>query len=127
MAEFSKRVTELETRASDLVNSPTVQDGYRSGGHPAALAFQHLNTMASSRLRKAFPLFDRTDPLYRALFAESQLIVGEEILNKYRHRKEGEDYDYRKSIDRRFASLLQRLDSMINTVKGLEYKETHNG
>lgn len=83
--------------------------------------------MASSRLRKAFPLFDRTDRLYHALFAETKLIVGEEILNKYRYRKDGEDYDYRKAIDRRFASLLQRLDSMKSAVAELEYKEKHDG
>lgn len=107
--ELENKLSVIEKRASDLVNTPTVRDGYIKGGHPASLAFQHLNVMTQSRLKKNFPNFNRTNPLMRILWAQGKLIVGEEILNKYKHRLSGEPYDYAKVINKRFKDMFTKI------------------
>lgn len=109
LEELEKKLSVMEKRASDLVNTNTVREGYIKGGHPASLAFQHLNVMTQSRLKKNFPNFNRNNPLMRILWAEGKLIVGEEILNKYKYRLKGEPYDYAKMINKRFKDMLTKL------------------
>lgn len=120
--QLSQALMLMEKKAGDLVASNTVREGYMAHGHPAALGFQHLNTMTSSRIKKQFPLFDRSKQLYRILWAQGKLIVGEEILKKYENRKAGKTYDYAKSIDRRFKKMFADIEQYRDKLKELEYE-----
>lgn len=123
--QLSQALTLMEKKASDLVASPTVRVGYMAHGHPAALGFQHLNTMTSSRIKKRFPLFDRSEPLFRILWAQGKLIVGEEILKKYENRKAGKTYDYVKSINQRFKKMFADVEKYRDKLKELDYEASH--
>lgn len=123
--QLSQTLTLMEKKAGDLIASDTVREGYMAHGHPAALGFQHLNTMTSSRIKKQFPLFDRSEPLFRILWAQGKLIVGEEILKKYENRKAGKAYDYAKSIDRRFKKMFADIEQYRDKLKELEYGDAH--
>ena len=120
--QLSQALTAMEKKAGDLIASDTVREGYMAHGHPAALGFQHLNTMTSSRIKKQFPMFDRSKPLFRILWAQGKLIVGEEILKKYEARKAGKTYDYVKSIDRRFKKMFADIEQYRDKLKELEYE-----
>lgn len=120
--QLSQALMLMEKKAGDLIASDTVRDGYMAHGHPAALGFQHLNTMTSSRIKKQFPLFDRSEPLFRILWAQGKLIVGEEILKKYEARKAGKTYDYAKSIDRRFKKMFADVEQYRDKLKELDYE-----
>lgn len=120
--QLSQALTAMEKKAGDLIASDTVREGYMAHGHPAALGFQHLNTMTSSRIKKQFPLFDRSEPLFRILWAQGKLIVGEEILKKYEARRDGRTYDYAKSIDRRFKKMFADIEQYRDKLKELEYE-----
>jgi len=120
--QLSQALTAMEKKAGDLIASDTVREGYMAHGHPAALGFQHLNTMTSSRIKKQFPLFDRSEPLFRILWAQGKLIVGEEILKKYEARKAGKTYDYAKSIDRRFKKMFADVEQYRDKLKELDYE-----
>lgn len=117
--ELENKLKLMEKRAGDLVNTQTVRSGYIKGGLPASLAFQHLNVMTSSRLKKQFPNFNRNNPLMRILWAEGKLIVGEEILNKYTARLTGETYDYIKAINKRFKDMFTRIGDYERVVQRL--------
>ena len=108
--ELNSVLATLERRATDLVNSDVVREGYMVHGHPAELGFQHLASMTTSRLKKRFPLFDRTEPLFRILWVQGRVIVGEELVNKYKARSVGDKYDYTKAIDTRFAEMFEGLE-----------------
>ena len=116
----------IERRASDLVALDVVREGYMAHGHPASLGFQHLNTMTSSRLKKAFPLFDRTEPLFHILWAKGKLIVGEELVKKYEARKEGKTYDYTKAINSRFAKMYKELDDYREVLLNIAFEEKND-
>lgn len=120
--QLSQALMLMEKKAGDLVASDTVREGYMAHGHPAALGFQHLNTMTSSRIKKQFPLFDRSEPLFRILWVQGKLIVGEEILKKYEARKAGKTYDYVKSIDRRFKKMFADVEQYRDKLKELDYE-----
>ena len=120
--QLSQALSAMEKKAGDLIASDTVREGYMAHGHPAALGFQHLNTMTSSRIKKQFPMFDRSEPLFRILWAQGKLIVGEEILKKYEARKAGKTYDYVKSIDRRFKKMFADIEQYRDKLKELEYE-----
>lgn len=120
--QLSQALMLMEKKAGDLIASDTVREGYMAHGHPAALGFQHLNTMTSSRIKKQFPLFDRSEPLFRILWAQGKLIVGEEILKKYENRKAGKTYDYAKSIDRRFKKMFADIEQYRDKLKELDYE-----
>lgn len=66
--------------------------------------------MTTSRLKKKFPLFDRNEPLFRILWVQGRVIVGEELVNKYKARSVGDKYDYTKAIDTRFAEMFADLE-----------------
>lgn len=121
--ELNSVLTTLERRATDLVACDVVREGYMSHGHPAALGFQHLSTMTSSRLKKRFPLFDRTQPLFRILWVQGRVIVGEELVKKYEARKSGKTYDYIKSIDRRFQKMFDELQQYQEVLHCITYEE----
>ena len=121
--ELNSVLTTLERRATDLVACDVVREGYMSHGHPAALGFQHLSTMTSSRLKKRFPLFDRTQPLFRILWVQGRVIVGEELVKKYEARKSGKTYDYIKSIDRRFQKMFDELQQYQEVLHCVTYEE----
>ena len=128
--ELSKSLTLMERHASDLVASDVVRDGYLAHGHPAALGFQHLNTMTSSRIKKRFPLFDKSEPLFRILWAKGKLIVGEELVKKYEARREGKTYDYTKAINKRFNKMFSEVEKYREHLHEIAYNdmvETLNG
>ena len=120
--QLSQALMLMEKKAGDLIASDTVREGYMAHGHPATLGFQHLNTMTSSRIKKQFPLFDRSEPVFRILWAQGKLIVGEEILKKYEARKAGKTYDYAKSIDRRFKKMFADIEQYRDKLKELDYE-----
>ena len=121
--ELNQTLTLMERRATDLVACDVVREGYMAHGHPAALGFQHLSTMTSSRLKKRFPLFDRTEPLFRILWVQGRVIVGEELVKKYEARKSGKTYDYIKSIDRRFQKMFDELQQYQEVLHCIAYEE----
>lgn len=121
--ELNSVLTTLERRATDLVACDVVREGYMAHGHPAALGFQHLSTMTSSRLKKRFPLFDRSQPLFRILWVQGRVIVGEELVKKYEARKSGKTYDYIKSIDRRFQKMFDELQQYQEVLHCIAYEE----
>jgi hypothetical protein len=113
----------MERHASDLVASDVVRDGYLAHGHPAALGFQHLNTMTSSRIKKRFPLFDKSEPLFRILWAKGKLIVGEELVKKYEARREGKTYDYTKAINKRFDKMFSEVEKYREHLREIAYND----
>lgn len=115
----------MERHATDLVASDVVRDGYMAHGHPAALGFQHLNTMTNSRLKKRFPLFDKSEPLFHILWAQGRIIVGEELVKKYEARRDGRTYDYTKSINKRFDKMFAELDKYQELLRSIKYEESH--
>ena len=121
--ELNQTLTLMERRATDLVACDVVREGYMAHGHPAALSFQHLSTMTSSRLKKRFPLFDRTEPLFRILWVQGRVIVGEELVKKYEARKSGKTYDYIKSIDKRFQKMFDELQQYQEVLHCIAYEE----
>ena len=121
--ELNQTLTLMERRATDLVACDVVREGYMAHGHPAALGFQHLSTMTSSRLKKRFPLFDRTEPLFRILWVQGRVIVGEELVKKYEARKSGKTYDYIKSIDKRFQKMFDELQQYQEVLHCIAYEE----
>ena len=121
--ELNSVLATLERRATDLVACDVVREGYMAHGHPAALGFQHLSTMTSSRLKKRFPLFDRTEPLFRILWVQGRVIVGEELVKKYEARKSGKTYDYIKSIDKRFQKMFDELQQYQEVLNCIAYEE----
>lgn len=121
--ELNQTLTLMERRATDLVACDVVREGYMAHGHPAALGFQHLSTMTSSRLKKRFPLFDRSQPLFRILWVQGRVIVGEELVKKYEARKSGKTYDYIKSIDRRFQKMFDELQQYQEVLHCIAYEE----
>lgn len=121
--ELNQTLTLMERHATDLVACDVVREGYMAHGHPAALGFQHLSTMTSSRLKKRFPLFDRSQPLFRILWVQGRVIVGEELVKKYEARKSGKTYDYIKSIDRRFKKMFDELQQYQEVLHCIAYEE----
>lgn len=121
--ELNQTLTLMERHATDLVASDVVREGYMAHGHPAALGFQHLSTMTNSRLKKRFPLFDRSQPLFRILWVQGRVIVGEELVKKYEARKSGKTYDYIKSIDRRFKKMFDELQQYQEVLHSIAYEE----
>ena len=121
--ELNSVLATLERSATDLVACDVVREGYMAHGHPAALGFQHLSTMTSSRLKKRFPLFDRSQPLFRILWVQGRVIVGEELVKKYEARKSGKTYDYIKSIDRRFKKMFDELQQYQEILHCIAYEE----
>lgn len=121
--ELNQTLALMERRATDLVACDVVREGYMAHGHPAALGFQHLSTMTNSRLKKRFPLFDRNQPLFRILWVQGRVIVGEELVKKYEVRKSGKTYDYTKSIDRRFKKMFDELQQYQEVLHNIAYEE----
>ena len=121
--ELNQALTLMERHATDLVASDVVREGYMAHGHPAALGFQHLASMTTSRLKKKFPLFDRTEPLFRILWVQGRVIVGEELVKKYEARKSGKTYDYIKSIDRKFNKMFDELQQYQEVLHSIAYEE----
>ena len=121
--ELNQTLTLMERRATDLVACDVVREGYMAHGHPAALGFQHLSTMTSSRLKKRFPLFDRSQPLFRILWVQGRVIVGEELVKKYEARKSGKTYDYIKSIDKRVQKMFNELQQYQEVLHCIAYEE----
>ena len=121
--ELNQTLTLMERRATDLVACDVVREGYMAHGHPAALGFQHLSTMTSSRLKKRFPLFDRSQPLFRILWVQGRVIVGEELVKKYEARKSGKKYAYIKSIDKRFQKMFDELQQYQEVLHCIAYEE----
>ena len=125
MGQLWSVVRTRERHATDLVATDVVRDGYMEHGHPASLGFQHLSTMTSSRIRKQFPLADKSEPLFAVLYAEGKVIAAEEIVKKYEARRDGKNYDYAKSINARFAKLFKRLSEFKDKILELEYNDKH--
>lgn len=113
----------MERHATDLVNTDVVREGYMAHGHPAALGFQHLSTMTNSRLKKRFPLFDKSQPLFHILYAQGRVIVGEELVKKYEARRDGRVYDYTKAINKRFDKMFAELDNYQELLRTIAYEE----
>lgn len=121
--ELNQTLALMERRATDLVACDVVREGYMAHGHPAALGFQHLSTMTNSRLKKRFPLFDRSQPLFRILWVQGRVIVGEELVKKYEARRSGKTYDYTKSIDKRFKKMFDELQKYQEVLHNIAYEE----
>ena len=98
--EWMNQVVIINRHSTDLVNTDVVQQGYMMHGHPSSMGFVHLNKMTQSRLKKRFPFYDKSDPLYAMLEARIKLIVGKGIVKKYEARRDGvTGFDYSKWID----------------------------
>lgn len=123
--ELEQSLTLMERHATDLVASDVVREGYLAHGHPAQLGFQHLATMTSSRLKKQFPLFDKSQPLFRILWVQGRVIVGEELVKKYEARRAGKTYDYTKSINSRFKKMFSDIEAYREKLRELKYEENH--
>lgn len=121
--ELDHALTILDRHATDLVASDVVRDGYLAHGHPHSLGFQHLSTMTSSRIKKRFPLFTREEPLYRILWVQGRVIVGEELVKKYEARKSGKVYDYTKAINKRFEKMFKELDTYKDLLLEIHYED----
>lgn len=121
--DLNQTLALMERRATDLVACDVVREGYMTHGHPAALGFQHLSSMTNSRLKKRFPLFDRNQPLFRILWVQGRMIVGEELVKKYEARKSGKTYDYIKSIDKRFKKMFDELQKYQDLLRNIAYEE----
>lgn len=120
LAEFEQKTALIAKEATDLMASPLVTEGYQLGGHPAELAYVHLNTMAQSRLKKHFPLADFSDPVMARLLAEAKMIVAQCMNLKYKCRAERKSYDHLKDCNYRVKKLvLDTYDSLNEQVKGL--------
>lgn len=123
--QLNQSLMMMERHATDLVASDVIRNGYMAHGHPAALGFQHLNTMTNSRLKKRFPLFDKSEPLFHILWAQGRIIVGEELVKKYEARRDGRTYDYTKSINKRFDKMFAELDKYQELLRSIKYEESH--
>lgn len=121
--ELNQTLALMERRATDLVACDVVREGYMAHGHPAVLGFQHLSAMTISRLKKRFPLFDRSQPLFRILWVQGRVIVGEELVKKYEARRSGKTYDYTKSIDKRFKKMFDELQQYQEVLHSIAYEE----
>ena len=98
--EWKNQIAVISRHSTDLVNSDVVQQGYMMHGHPASMGFVHLNKMSQSRLKKRFPFYDKSDPLFAMLEAQVKLVVGRGLLKKYEARRDGvTGFDYAKWID----------------------------
>lgn len=115
MDQLNQMLATIEKQAGDLVASQVVREGYLAHGHPADLGFIHLNSMTASRIKKAFPLADKTNPLFKILYAKGKYIVGQGLVKKYEARRDGETFDHTKWINSQFKKLFSELD---------EYKDT---
>ena len=124
-AQLNQTLALMERHATDLVASDVVREGYMAHGHPAQLGFQHLATMTSSRLKKRFPLFDKSQTIFHILWVQGRTIVAEEIVKKYEARKSGKTYNYTKAIDARFAKMFSDIEKYKELVQSIKYEERH--
>ncbi len=119
--ELTQALTLMERRASDLVALDVVREGYMAHGHPADLGFIHLNSMTNSRIKKAFPLADKSEPLFRILYAKGKRIVGEGLVKKYEARRDGKKFDHCKWIDGQFKKLFEQLSDFKEVLAEIGY------
>lgn len=99
----------LVKAATDLVNCDLVIEGYARSGQPACTPYLNLSSMATSRLKKLFPLADFKDPLYERLLAEAKYICAECIKTKYECRARRQPYNHLKDADLRVKALVERV------------------
>lgn len=123
LEQWNLMVSATEKAAGDLVASPIVRDGYLAHGHPADLGFVHLNSMTSSRIRKRFPLADRSDPLFAMIYAQGKLIVGQGLVLKYKARAEGKTFNYTNWINMEFDKLFSNLYVYTETIREIRYDD----
>lgn len=124
LKEFERQTALIAKRATDLMASPLVIEGYAMGGHPAELAYVHLNTMSSSRIKKAFPMANLESPLFARLLAEAKMIVAKCMNLKYQCRKDRKSYDHLRDIDRQVRQLcLKMYDEYTQQLAKLELKD----
>lgn len=109
LAEFEHRTAMITKEATDLMASPLVTEGYAMGGHPAELAYVHLNTMSTSRIKKIFPMANLQDPLFARLVAEAKMIVANCMNLKYKCRAERKSYDHLHDIDRQVKQMCKEM------------------
>lgn len=121
--QMNRTLMLMERHATDLVNTDVVREGYMAHGHPAELGFQHLSTMTTSRLKKRFPLFDKSQPLFHILYAQGRVIVGEELVKKYEARKAGKVYDYTEAINKRFDKMFTELEQYQEVLRNIAHEE----
>lgn len=124
--QWNEVIATTEKTAGDLVASPIVRDGYLAHGHPADLGFIHLNSMTASRIRKRFPLAVKDDPLFRMLYAQGKLIVGQGLVKKYKARAEGKTFNHTKWIDKEFDKLFSNLDIYREQLREIAYNADRN-
>lgn len=105
LQEFEQQTSLIVKKATDLMASPLVTEGYAMGGHPAELAYVHLNTMSASRIKKVYPMANLQDPLFARLQAEAKMIVAKCMNLKYKCRKERKSYDHLRDIDRQVRQM----------------------
>lgn len=116
MEQLNQMLATIEKQAGDLVASQVVREGYLAHGHPADLGFIHLNSMTASRIKKAFPLADKTNPLFKILYAKGKYIVGQGLVKKYEARRDGKTFDHTKWINSQFKKLFSELDEFRDTL-----------
>lgn len=124
MEEFNQAIAATERAATDLVATPVVKDGYMAHGHPAEMGFIHLNTMTASRLKKHFPFYDKSEPLFRLLTAQGKLIVGRGLVKKYEARLAGKKFDHMKWINKEFDKLFSNIEEYRVHLKEIEYNDS---
>lgn len=123
MERWELMVKATDKASTDLVASPVVREGYMKGGHSADMGFIHLNSMTAARVKKRFPVADKHDPLFRMLYAQGKLVVGQGLVKKYEARAAGMDFDYKKWINRRFDELFDNLDKYRERLAEIRYDE----
>ena len=120
ITEWTHQTQEITRMATDTMALPMITDGYALGGHPASLAYVHLNSMAMSRLKKHFPAIDQHDPLMARLIAEAKLIVAKCMLVKYECRARRQTYKHLDDITVKITKLVRdRLDVLTEEVRAL--------
>ena len=121
MDQLNQTLALIEKQAGDLVASQVVREGYMAHGHPADLGFIHLNSMTNSRIKKAFPLANKSEPLFRILYAKGKHIVGEGLVKKYEARRDGKKFDHCKWIDGQFKKLFEQLSDFKEVLAEIGY------
>lgn len=121
MDQLNQTLALIEKEAGDLVASQVVREGYMAHGHPADLGFIHLNSMTNSRIKKRFPLADKSEPLFRILYAKGKHIVGEGLVKKYQARKNGTKFNHCAWIDKEFDKLFDKLSDFKEVLAEIGY------
>ena len=125
ITEFLAETKKIVRQATDIMANPLIADGYALSGKPSSLAFVHLTMMANKRLKRHFPCFDQTDPVFGRLLAEAKLIVAKCMLVKYECRARRQTYNHLEDMTVQINKLVRdRFDMYKEQIKKLSVDGT---